>query len=160
MLKNQAGKVAVFAWDGAAGAPKTGDAANITAKISIDGGSAASVTDTNPVEIDDTDMPGVYVFDLSASETNGDMLVVQAVSSSNDISIRPVTIYTRALGELVEGSLTTIDVMRILLAAMAGKTAGGGTQTLKFRDLADTKDRILATVDTNRNRTSITLDPS
>ncbi|KKL54828.1 hypothetical protein LCGC14_2261530, partial [marine sediment metagenome] len=38
MFKNVASqKIAVFAWDNANGVPMTGDAANITAQISIDG---------------------------------------------------------------------------------------------------------------------------
>ena len=160
MYKAKAGKVAVFAWDGAAGAPKSGDADNITAVISIDGGTPAAVTDTNPAEVDATDMPGVYVFDLDETETDGDLLVVQARSDTTDIIFRPVTIYTRALAELVEGELDLQAVLRILLAALAGKTLGGGTQILKFRDQADSKDRILATVDTNRNRTVVVLDPT
>ena len=46
-----------------------------------------------------------------------------------------------------------------MVRALAGKTSGGGTTTVKFRDLADTKDSVVATVDGNGNRTNIgTLD--
>lgn len=64
------------------------------------------------------------------------------------------------LDEVVEGTLTVRQVLRILLAALAGKTTGGNTTTPTFRDLGDTKARISATVDTNNNRTAITLDGS
>jgi hypothetical protein len=62
--------------------------------------------------------------------------------------------------EVVEGSLTLRQVARLLLAALAGKSGGGGTTTVNFRDNADSKNRITATVDSNGNRTAVTLDGS
>lgn len=62
--------------------------------------------------------------------------------------------------EVVEGSLTLRQITRIFLSALAGKSAGGGGVTLTFRDNADLKNRISATVDANGNRTAITLDGS
>jgi hypothetical protein len=64
------------------------------------------------------------------------------------------------LDEIVEGTTTFRQLLRLYAAALHGKVAGGGTTLVKFRDLADSKDRITATVDTNGNRTAITLDPS
>jgi hypothetical protein len=64
------------------------------------------------------------------------------------------------LDEPVEGSLTLRQAVRIVLAALAGKASGGGTSTITFRDVADAKARITATVDGNGNRTAITLDAS
>jgi len=62
------------------------------------------------------------------------------------------------LDEVVEGTTTFRQVLRILMAALAGKSSGGGTVTLTFRDLADSKDRITATVDVNGNRSTMVLD--
>ena len=62
--------------------------------------------------------------------------------------------------EVVEGSLTLRQAVRLFLSALAGKSSGGGTTTINFRDLADTKNRITATVDSNGNRTNVTLDGS
>ena len=64
------------------------------------------------------------------------------------------------LDEAVEGSLTLRQVLRIVLAALAGKSTGGGSGTINFRDQADSKNRITATVDVNRNRTGMTVDGS
>lgn len=50
------------------------------------------------------------------------------------------------------------EVINVMSAALAGKSSGGGTNTIKFRDLGDTKDRITATVDASGNRTAITDD--
>jgi hypothetical protein len=41
---------------------------------------------------------------------------------------------------------------------MGGKASGLETTTAVYRDSADTKDRITATVDANGNRTAVTLD--
>lgn len=64
------------------------------------------------------------------------------------------------LDEVVEGTVTLRQAMRILLAAAANKSSGGGTTSITFRDLADTKARISATVDSNGNRTAVTVDGS
>ena len=64
------------------------------------------------------------------------------------------------LDEVVEGSLTLRQVLKILLAALAGKASGGGTTSIAFRDHADTKDRISMTVDSNGNRSAVILDGS
>ena len=93
--KNTAGqKVSFMAYSIATGLPATGDAANITAKISIDFGTPAALTDINPVELDPTDFQGVYVFDLSQAETNGDVLAITATSSTANVQLDRVNIYT------------------------------------------------------------------
>lgn len=60
--------------------------------------------------------------------------------------------------EVLEGTVTGRQFMRIMLAALAGKSAGGGTGSVTFRDNADAKNRISATLDANGNRTAMTLD--
>lgn len=60
----------------------------------------------------------------------------------------------------VETSWTVRQFYRISFAALAGKADGGSTVTMHFRDQADTKNRITATVDANGNRTAVTLDAS
>lgn len=95
LYKNVAGqKLAVFAWDTANQVPKTGDAANITAQITKDWGTPAATNDTNPSELDATDHPGIYLFDLTQAEVNADVLLVSPVSSTDDISLEPVQVFT------------------------------------------------------------------
>lgn len=65
--------------------------------------------------------------------------------------------------DLVNGIETGVTVrqgFRIWLAALAGKVNGATTATMHFRDQADGKNRITATVDTDGNRTAVTLDAS
>lgn len=107
MFKNVTSqKVAVFAWDGAAGAAKTGDAANITAQISKDGGACAATDDASPTELDATDAPGVYIFDMLQAETNADLIVITPSSSTTDIVFRPIIIYTQTVMRGTDGANT------------------------------------------------------
>jgi hypothetical protein len=60
----------------------------------------------------------------------------------------------------VDGATTAEESMRLQNAALAGKASGMATTTATFRDLADSKNRIVATVDADGNRTAVTLDAS
>lgn len=60
----------------------------------------------------------------------------------------------------VETNRTLRQSLRLMLAALAGKASGMATTTATFRDTNDSKDRIVATVDSDGNRTAITLDAS
>lgn len=91
LKKNVAGqKIIVYAYDLDNETGKTGDAANITASISKDGGAFAATNDTNPTEIG----LGSYAFDLTQSETNADLVFLVASSSTANIQINPVSNYT------------------------------------------------------------------
>jgi len=169
-------KIAMYAWDGASGEAKTGDASNITAQISIDGGSSGALNDTNPTEIDAVNHPGIYIFDLTQEETNGDLLNITPISSTNDVVINPIIIYTNQFiptkveyidkaisdinmdGEIIEGTITLQKAISILLAFVAGKTNGGGSTEIKFRNQSDDTDRITMTVDTDGNRSAVTIN--
>lgn len=59
----------------------------------------------------------------------------------------------------IETGLTLRQWMRAAGAVLIGKLSGGGTITNTFRNaVADSKDRVTATVDTNGNRSAITID--
>ena len=75
-----------------------------------------------------------------------------SIAGLNDISVANI------IAGITDGTLDLQEMMRIIVAATAGKSSGGGTVTLVFRDSADAKDRITATVDANGNRTAMTLD--
>lgn len=122
LFKNTTGqKIAVFAWDTVNDTEKTGDAANITAQISKDGGATAPSNDVNPAELDAVDAPGVYLFDLTQEETNCDLLILFAVSSTANIKLEPVIIYTDAS---VQAVITDTEDLQIQIgAAGAGLTA-------------------------------------
>jgi hypothetical protein len=58
----------------------------------------------------------------------------------------------------VETGYTVRQAMRIMLSAMAAKLSGAATTTVTIRDVGDTKARITATVDSDGNRSAVTLD--
>ncbi len=61
--------------------------------------------------------------------------------------------------EDVETGLTLRQALRVIAAATAGKVSGGGTSTITIRNaVADGANRIVATVDSNGNRSAITYD--
>ena len=60
----------------------------------------------------------------------------------------------------VEGTHTVAESLRLHNAALAGKASGLNTTTATYRDIDDSKDRIVATVDADGNRSAITLDES
>ena len=63
--------------------------------------------------------------------------------------------------EVIESGYTASQILRLLARVAAGKTTitdlGGGAATVAFRDLADTKDAVVADM-TGSNRTDVVLD--
>lgn len=125
MKKNQAGqKWRVFAFDRATGAPVTGDAANITAKISGNYAAAVALTDVNPTETED----GYYLFDLTPSETDYDDISIYPESSTSGVQVigvpanhQPVAVGTSSLPG---GSGSSLQAIREnILARIAEITA-------------------------------------
>ena len=82
---------------------------------------------------------------------------VAAIKAVTD-TLSLATIADAIHDEVTETGITLRKAINIMLAALAGKSSGGGTATIKFRDQADGKDRITATVDADGNRTAITND--
>lgn len=70
----------------------------------------------------------------------------------------PDTLLT--LPDGIENGYTLRSALRIILSALAGRLSGAGTGTETFRDINNTKNRIIASVDTNNNRTNVTTDPT
>lgn len=135
LFKNVASqKVAVYAHDTANDVPKTGDAANITAQISKDGGATAASNDTNPTELDATDAPGIYLFDLTQAESNCDLFILFAKSSTADIQLEPVIIYTlpgTSVGVAIDETnlLVAISEMMLGVVLSSGKIGETGNDT-------------------------------
>lgn len=58
----------------------------------------------------------------------------------------------------IETGITPRQALRALVAKAIGKASGGGTTSIVFRDAGDTTDRITMTVDTDGDRSSVTLN--
>ena len=114
MEKNVASqKWIVFAFDRTDNTPKTGDAAQITANLRLDGGAANAVDDVNPAELED----GFYIFDITQAETNADLILMTPASSTGNIQVIgvPGAVYTsapnsNALGIESDGDLTKVNL--------------------------------------------------
>lgn len=88
MYRNVASqKLHVFAFDYTTGAPKTGDAANITAYVSKDYGSVTVLGDTSATEMSSTNAPGWYLFNLTQGETDAHDLLFTGKSSTPNITV-------------------------------------------------------------------------
>jgi hypothetical protein len=58
----------------------------------------------------------------------------------------------------IETSFNLKEAFRLVLSATAGKLSGAAGTTITIRNVVDDKNRIVATVDSNGNRTSLTYD--
>ena len=59
---------------------------------------------------------------------------------------------------VVDGSTTHDQSLRLMNAVLGGKASGLAGTSAVYRDLADTKNRVSATVDASGNRTAVTRD--
>jgi len=119
MFKNVATKLAIFAFDTTTGAPKTGDAANLTAYVSKDYGTVTVLADTSATEMDSTNAKGWYLFDLAQGETNADALLFTGKSSTANISLVGQLVFTTP----ANFSSTSIDSNgRVDVIKLAGTT--------------------------------------
>ncbi len=141
MFKNTASqKWTVFAFESEAGTnpgkPVTGDAANITANLRLDGGAANAVDDTNPAELED----GQYVFDITQAESNADLISIAPVSGTANVSVigLPGAIYTRdwalgAIAAILVDTETTLDTKINDLQGAGFVTATDSNEALRNR---------------------------
>lgn len=152
MFKNTASqKWYVFAFNETDNTPKTGDAANITANLRIDGGAANAVDDTNPTELED----GYYYFDITQAESNGDYILICPESSTANIQVVgcPAAVFTRppnfnALGIESDGDVTKVNTLDGHTAQSANHTTNiaailddTGTDGVKLADDAITSGK-------------------
>lgn len=86
-------------------------------------------------------------------------LIPAAPAAVGDI-VSASTIADAVWDEAVDSTITARQSIRLANSALGGKASGLNTTTAVYRDLADTKDRISATVDADGNRTAVTRDLS
>lgn len=67
---------------------------------------------------------------------------------------------TAVLAAMVEGTETLAELLRLVRAALVGRSDGFPAGPVHFRDGANTKNRITAQTDPDGNRTSVITDPS
>jgi hypothetical protein len=101
----------------------TGDAANITCELAIDGGDRDPLGDTNPTEIGTT---GEYVFSLTQAETNGHALSFTPVSSSGAqvIGVPSNIVYTTLESDIkAKTDLISTATVNVIQTSSSGATS-------------------------------------
>jgi hypothetical protein len=166
MNKNVSGqKVTLLVIDIATNAPKTGDAANLTAYLSQNDGAVTALTDTSATEKDATNAPGLYDFDVSQAESNADKLVFSGKSSTANVRVVPLIIYTRPAsfsafvtptGAAV-GSVGTGGITRATFAADTGLQSIRSNTAQAGAGSAVTLDTGASSVDDFYNSTALLL---
>jgi hypothetical protein len=119
-----------------------------------------AITDT-VAEIGST---GMYWLELTGAEMNHDIIAIKLEdNAASDTGAEQMVIIncTRpALEDSAQEALSSDptygDLLRASAAVLAAESSGGGSGTIVFRDLADTKNRVVANVDANGNRTTLT----
>lgn len=97
--------------------------------------------------------------EVAQIKTKTDNLPASPAAAGDSMALTTAAV-DAILDEVVEGSTTMRQMLRGFASALLGKASGLNTATAKYRDLADTKDRISGTVDVDGNRAAVTLDLS
>jgi hypothetical protein len=125
-----------------------------------------------PLDATDTNTLGTFrvaVLKTGALAVWQDFMVVPAnvwdsMFGASTLNVNVSTMSSGAVDSIlddpVEGSFTMRQLLRLMASALFGKASGGGTATITFRDLGDSKNRITATVTSNGDRTTVVLDGS
>lgn len=123
-------------------------------------------------EIDAVHQPGLYEFHPpDAAFAAGAKHVTFYFVGATGLAARPLKFRLVAVNpddvnglldvaDGVESGETLRQCLRLLRAVIVGKCNGFPTGPAHFRDKADSKDRVTATVDGSGNRTAITTDVS
>lgn len=94
---------------------------------------------------------------IGASEIATDAIDADALAA--DAVTEIVTgVFARAFS-VAYSSLTFDQVCKVAVAVLAGKLSGAATTTVSIRNLADSADVVVATVDANGNRSAVTITP-
>lgn len=113
MLRNSTNTLKVFAFNHNTAHPQTGDAANITCKVSLDGAAAVALADTNPTEMED----GYYLFNVTAAESNGVTADFFPESTTNNVQVICAE-HNRYL--LPQGGVATLSNQNSIISALSG----------------------------------------
>jgi hypothetical protein len=132
------------------------DIIGATVALESGGNLAAVLADTNELQ---TDWVNGGRLDLLLDSIISKVDVVDGIVDAIKLITDALTLAAIADAvhdEIVDGSMTLRQSIRLIDSALFGKLSGGGTATLIFRDVDDTKNRITATVDASFNRTAVT----
>jgi hypothetical protein len=123
-----------------------------------------------PISMTEIGTTGEYFCDVTSGTAAGDYLVIffvggQSIGSGQlywDGTSETVpgleSIPNAVLGATVETGATVVESLRLHNSVLGGKVSGGGSGVETFRDLADTKDRLVSTNTATGDRTAEVAD--
>lgn len=131
--------------------------ASMSASVSAAASVAANLGAIIPIEASSAGVASSSVNLKGTGRLGGTISIGASGYLSND----DVTRLAAAVAETeIETSYNLKEALRLVLSATAGKISGAETTTITIRNVPDDKNRIVATVDSNGNRTSLTYDVS
>jgi hypothetical protein len=107
------------------------------------------------------DVAGLDIATATALATVDDFLdlEVAAILAAVDTEVAAIKAKTDLIPGTQDGK-TFAETVLLMASALLGKASGLATTTAVYRALDDSQDRITATVDTDGNRSAVTLDAS
>jgi hypothetical protein len=134
-------------------------------EITLTSATLGTYTSGGFVEVDSTNMPGVYEIGIpnaALDATSEGSVLVMLKGATNMI---PLLLeieldgfdYRLGFNSGDVDGFTVEESLKLCLAVLAGKVSGAGTSTITIRSADDSFDRIVASIDASGNRTSITL---
>ena len=124
----------------------------------------ATATNLAAVKTDTASILTAVDTEVAAIKAKTDNLPAQPAAAGDAMTLSPAERTAIAntlldLADAIEAGVTLRQSQRAALAVLAGKVSGAGTGTESFRNaVADTKPRIVSTVDPSGNRVAITAD--
>lgn len=140
-------KIAFVALDATDRLTRETGLSGFTVYRSRNGGAATAYTTPTVAEVDATNMPGVYTLLIDEDTTIGansdsEEYVVHITCTGMDPVTRSIELYRPDLAAVVEAGFGVQDVLKLMLALVAGKKDGFDGVTVHVRNPADTKNRI------------------
>lgn len=137
------------------GTPATSVSADIAAVKAVDD---AVKTQTDKLTFTVTNQIDANVIDWKSSIAPAMTGDAYARIGANGVGLTSVRLSTTGVADIwayvIEGSWTAVMYMRLMAAALFGKLSGAATATVTIRDVDDTKDRMVVTVDADGNRSA------
>lgn len=134
-------------------------------EISLTSATLGTYTSGGFVEVDSTNLPGVYEIGLPNAvldnSSEGSVLVMLKGADNMIPILLEIELdgfdYRLGFNSGDVDGFTIEESLKLALAALAGKISGAGSNTIIIRSADNSVDRIVASVDSDGNRTSVTL---
>jgi hypothetical protein len=130
----------------------TGAVGSVTGAVGSVTGAVGSVTGA----VGSVGAGGIAAASFAAGAIDAAAIAADAIGASELAAGAVDEILDDTIGD---GTITVRQALRILIAGMAGKLSGAATTTVTIRNLADSADVVVATVDANGNRSAVTVTP-